>query len=621
MRQKHMPGWVVVAAIAISAASGGCAMSDDIADDIEAEEWSIVGGTVANAASYPWVVRVQGDLSCHGTLIAPRWVLTAAHCVDQSFQQATVSYSRVNPTTGAATSGSRQVPWSAISLHAGWNASTLDNDIALLRLPTAFAPDPLLQHAELPIRRTSAADPLVMASGSPGPGQVNVLSGTGSPGTTSLLVNGGPARACTGDSGSGVIARSGGVNHVVGVASAASIGSDGCGLPGTTLDATYVVKYLDWIGQRMQTGPPPFTAGFKASASLYPDSYDFGMPSPYETITADFNGDGKADHARVGPTGAYLYFGAAGGSFTAGFQSYDGLDFGMPSSWTTTVGDFNGDGRKDYARLGATGAWVFFGNASRTFTTTFHAYPGLNFGQPTTWQTATADFNGDGREDYARLGATGAWVYYGSSGGAFTQTFHAYPGLDFGQPTLWQLATGDFNGDGRKDYARIGNTGAWVYHGNSNRTFTQTFHAYASGWDFWWPSPFELVVGDFNGDGRTDYRRLNGKEIYTFLGTSSGFTQHWHHYADLDFGLPSPWKTLTADFNGDGRMDFARLGDTGAFFFFGTSTGATTSLFQDYERHFGLPSTFTTIAGDFDGNGKADYARLAGVFAQVYMRQ
>jgi hypothetical protein len=343
---------------------------------------------------------------------------------------------------------------------------------------------------------------------------------------------------------------------------------------------------------------------------------DFGLPSTWQPITGDFDGDGRTDYARVGATGAWVNIAQFGG-FTGGFQAYSGLDFGQPSQWQTITGDFNGDRKTDYARLGGTGAWIFTAQAGGSFSQGFQVYSGLDFGVPSTWEPITGDFDGDGRTDYARVGATGAWVFLSKSTGWFTG-FQVYSGLNFGQPSQWQTITGDFNRDGRTDYARLGATGAWVFLAQSGGSFAQTFQVY-SGLNFGLPSTWDTITGDFDGDARMDYARVGATGAYFFFLKSTGWVQSFHSYAELNFGQPSAWRTIAGDFNGDLRTDYARLGGTGAWIYARQSNGTFARTFQTYSGvDFGLPSDWQTITGAFDGGRKVGYARLGATNAFVY---
>jgi len=100
-------------------------------------ETRIVGGdTVPSPSEYPWVVMLSesnstSDFFCGASLVSEKWILTAAHCVDDLIADGIYAfvgeYSKlVNDSTA------NQI--SKIIVHPDYDASTSDNDIALLRL-------------------------------------------------------------------------------------------------------------------------------------------------------------------------------------------------------------------------------------------------------------------------------------------------------------------------------------------------------------------------------------------------------------------------------------------------------------------------------------------------------
>jgi len=103
----------------------------------------IIGGTDANPDDYPWAAALlQSTVSdgfnaqfCGGTLIARRWVLTAAHCVEalSSASEVEVAIGINNLNNISITD---RITINNIFVHPDYDTNSLDNDIALLELAT-----------------------------------------------------------------------------------------------------------------------------------------------------------------------------------------------------------------------------------------------------------------------------------------------------------------------------------------------------------------------------------------------------------------------------------------------------------------------------------------------------
>jgi hypothetical protein len=268
----------------------------------------------------------------------------------------------------------------------------------------------------------------------------------------------------------------------------------------------------------------------------------------------------------------------------------------QPSSIVT--GDFNGDGLIDIATGNAGNVSVLLGKGDGTFQAAKNvAALGNNAAM------AGAAFRDGGVTDLiavsnAASNANNAMLLLGDrDAGVVAQTPFSLPA-----GSASAVVTGDFNGDGKQDFAVAMFDGQLhavaVFNGNGNGTFGKPTILPVLD-----PAPASLAAGSLRVAGRIDLAVTGGSQnsVTVFLNDGAG---NFSLGAGAAVGQ-SPFGIAVADFNGDGKGDLAvaNSGDGTVSVLLGNGTGAFTA------RSFaaGLDPTGVAVA-DFDGDGKMDIA-------------
>uniref|UniRef100_A0A1B0GM42 Peptidase S1 domain-containing protein n=1 Tax=Phlebotomus papatasi TaxID=29031 RepID=A0A1B0GM42_PHLPP len=108
----------------------------------------IIGGRSARRGQWPWQVAIFNrfkEAFCGGTLISPLWIITAAHCVRKRLY---VRLGEHNLEVPDRTEVEYRVEY-AIK-HPKYDKKTVDNDVAMLKLPREMIPSPFIGFACLP---------------------------------------------------------------------------------------------------------------------------------------------------------------------------------------------------------------------------------------------------------------------------------------------------------------------------------------------------------------------------------------------------------------------------------------------------------------------------------------
>jgi len=168
------------------------------------------------------------------------------------------------------------------------------------------------------------------------------------------------------------------------------------------------------------------------------------------------------------------------------------------------------------------------------------------------------------------------------------------------------VVVADFNGDGKADVA-VGESGqsTQVFLGAGDGTFQLSFTFPGA----FHVSPVALAAGDFNGDGKIDLavEDSNNGLVNILLGNGDGTFQGPGTTYSIPTNAGGRSSIAVGDFNGDGKLDLVVANQN-----LGLLIGNGDGTLQPMLSLSPGPSPIFVVVGDFNGDGKADLVTASG---------
>jgi FG-GAP-like repeat len=274
------------------------------------------------------------------------------------------------------------------------------------------------------------------------------------------------------------------------------------------------------------------------------------------------------------------------------------------------AGDFNGDGFDDLLFWEPANGWIALwgiANDQETWThglTSIPASSGWSIG-------GISDANNDGIADIVWQHTSGVVGYWKMNSAGQVSDYTWTPTMPTGAKLLGPIALGPRNP------SNLPAAPLWQSYCARNFGFAPP-ETWASG-----NTAVSWMVGDIDGDGRSDAVNLGLRSVVGFVSNGSGFTGGITAYSSASASTRGTHGQLLGDVTGDGKADIVLLQDSSVQVMTATgNTGTSGGAFNGPSNWWGaFYGAYGTLIGDIDGDGKADLVALGGNYTGVIHSQ